>query len=138
MKRWSLVRELNINTVTMASIAHVGDNDTIEPISRVLEVHREGAVFDGREGEFNDYALFAREIPAPEFNETLELAIDNPYDRIQVGRVDVMSASTSGIVQIGTNRRIASESRTKYIRQFFSADAPTGSQIPAPDLPNTQ
>jgi spore germination protein PE len=128
MSRWSIVGEMKINSVSQASILQIGDNNFIKPVSKALAVQRQVSEFKGNEGDFDDYAIFSREIPLPPVhNESVQMSIDNTCSRIQVGGVFLYAVTASSVFQVGTNCRIEAETRIKHIRHFIneaSAESP--------------
>jgi spore germination protein PE len=124
MKRWSLVRGMKVNSVSLASIFQIGDNDRIEPVSMEL-AFREGdqSSFKFGEENFEDYPLFTREIPVPQNTEPVLMTIDNSHSRIQVGQVDITAVLFSSVMQAGSNLKMKTEARIKHIRHVGSNSA---------------
>ncbi|ULL17250.1 spore germination protein GerPE [Paenibacillus sp. H1-7] len=121
MVRWSLVRFLKVNSVSQGSILQIGDNQTVQPEAKVLNVQREVAHDNGNEVDMDAYASYSREIPEVTIHEPVTMSVHNECDYIQVGIVRILSVSTSGVVQIGQNERIEAVSRVKRIRQMNTA-----------------
>lgn len=119
MRRWSVVRDMKVNSVVLSSILQVGDNEIIKPTSKALAVQRELPEFDENEGNFKEFPLFSREIPLPPIdNEAVDVSIDNTSSRIQVGCLNIYGVSSSSVLQVGANKKIQAEARIKHIRQF--------------------
>lgn len=120
MIRWSLVRNIKINSITQSSILQIGDNETIKPEAKVLAVQREVAQFNGDEGDLDSYPVFSRELPKVSVTEPITMSITNECNNIHVGFITILGVSTSGVIQVGKNEKIEAESRVKHIRQFVS------------------
>ncbi|NHN28289.1 spore germination protein GerPE [Paenibacillus agricola] len=119
MKRWSVVQEMKINGITLASIFQIGDNTSIKPVSKAMAVQRQIASFNENEGNFADFPLFKREIPIPDAYEDVHMSVDNSgCDSIQVRYIRILAISSSSVVQVGSNCQIESETRIKHFRQF--------------------
>lgn len=119
MERWSVVRNVKIINTLFSPIIQVGDNIAICPKSKALAIQRQYPIYRGDEGEFADYAIFTRPIPQPAIYEHIHLSRRNAAPFIQVDELKVIGVSTASVVQIGTNRIIQAESRTKHIRQYM-------------------
>ncbi|MBP1992389.1 spore germination protein GerPE [Paenibacillus eucommiae] len=118
MKRLSIVGNIIINGISESSLLHIGDNSVIQPRSRVFAVQREVATFNEKEGNFDLYPIFSREIPQPPFLDSVSMSIDNLGSCIQVGQVRILGISTAALMQVGNTRVIDADNRTKNIRQF--------------------
>jgi spore germination protein PE len=118
MKRWSVVKQMKINNISLASILQIGDNESIKPVSKALAVQRQIATFRENEGNFDEFPLFKRVIPIPDAYEEVNMTIDHVCDTIQVNCVRVLAVSSSSVVQVGSNCLIESETRIKHFRQF--------------------
>ncbi|GGG09798.1 hypothetical protein GCM10010916_28360 [Paenibacillus abyssi] len=82
-------------------------------------------MFRGNEGNFASFPIFSASIPQPIINEHIHLSIRNENPVIQVDIVDVIGVSTASVIQIGANRIIQAESRTKHIRQLLQRETET-------------
>ncbi|HUC92749.1 MAG TPA: spore germination protein GerPE [Paenibacillus sp.] len=126
MKRLSLVGTVNIRSVTNSSLFQAGDNVVVAPYSRVFAVQREIPSYIGNEGNFN-YPVFTAPIPMPIVDEQVQVSVRHAKPLIQVGCLDIVGVSTSSVVQIGSNRVIQAENRTKHIRQLLPREGGTDS-----------
>lgn len=133
MTRISAVRRIEINDVGLASICLLGDCVEIVPTGRALAVQRQYSVFNGDEGAMSAFPTFRREIPAPACTSDVEMFITNRNPYIAVDEVDVISFSSSAIMQVGSNERIRCVNRTKHIRQLVHrpGEAPPQSLVNA-------
>ncbi|PYI55740.1 spore germination protein GerPE [Paenibacillus flagellatus] len=124
MPRLSVVDDISVNEVTFSSTLLVGDIEDVKPRTMALAVQREVPTFRGDEGSFESFPIFKRPIPRPVPDEPVAMTINNARSLIRVGWVDVLSVSTSSLLQVGSSRSIDAETRTKHIRQLRSRSAP--------------
>lgn len=120
MSRWSIVRQMNITNISLASILQIGDNESIKSKTKALAVQRQVATFQENEGNLEAYQLFSRVIPIPEVYEQVDMKVENLCDYIQVNCIRVLAVSTSSILQVGSNCQIENEARVKHFRQFVT------------------
>ncbi|MGQ5394094.1 spore germination protein GerPE [Paenibacillus sp. M.A.Huq-84] len=117
------MREVKVNTVSLASILQVGDNKLIKPVSKALAVQRNISMFKGDEGNFDDFGIFSRDLPLPlTENESVKVSFNNNCSRIQVGGIFVDGIAAASVLQIGSNKNIQAESRIKHIRQVINGE----------------
>lgn len=128
MKRISVVKAVNIKSVSNSSLFQAGDNLVVAPYSRVFAVQREIPTYIGNEGNFN-YPVFTAPVPVPFLDEQVQIAVRNANPLIEVGFLDIIGVSTSSVVQIGSNRAIQAENRTKHIRQLLPRERRTRSDV---------
>ncbi|WP_309120455.1 spore germination protein GerPE [Paenibacillus sp.] len=121
--RDSVVGELFVASVSSASIVLIGDGRIGDSRARAIAVKREYPIYRGDEGSFERYPLFRAAIPEPPALYPADVRFVPERSRIVVGRVDVMAASASAIVQIGSNGDLANESRQKQFRQLLPESA---------------
>ncbi|ARK30063.1 spore germination protein GerPE [Halalkalibacter krulwichiae] len=119
LKRISVVKLIDVQVVTFSSVLEIGDAEEITPRHKALAVQREKELFYGREGNFNQYPLFSREIPKPQMDGSLIITRRNESHFINVNHIDITSISAGSIAQIGSNRLIDAEARVKHIRQLL-------------------
>lgn len=122
MKRFSIVRNVKIRTLLFSAIFQVGDNLVIAPKSRVFAVQREIPTFIGNEGNFFEFPIFSKPIPQPLVEEQIHVSTQNVQPYIQVDHLDVLGVSTAAVIQIGSNKVIVTENRTKHIRQLLRGE----------------
>ncbi|WP_240417619.1 spore germination protein GerPE [Paenibacillus periandrae] len=120
MSRWSVVRQMKINNISLASILQIGDNESIKSSTKALAVQRQVPTFLENEGNLDAYQLFSRVIPIPEVYEEVDMKVDNICDSIQVNCIRVLAISASSVLQIGSNSQIENETRVKHFRQFVT------------------
>lgn len=123
MKRLSCVGQVNILSIVASSVFQVGDNAVIDAQADVFAVQRARPRFRGGEGAWSQYTIFSQELPVPEIREQVEVQTRERSGLITVGWVRIIGISTSGVVQIGSNRVLRAINRTKNIRQFWPMDA---------------
>lgn len=115
----SNVRCIALEAVGYASIVQIGDCDTVLPSSSALAIQRQRAVFFGHEGSLGQFPIFNRPIPRLRSVSEEELRfIDRRQGPIVVDIVDIISLSSSAVLQVGSNRRIEALNRVKHIRQL--------------------
>jgi spore germination protein PE len=128
--RASIVGDLFVRSLAAASIVQIGDGSIVDSRARALAVKREFPVFLGNEGDFERYPLFRAAIPTPVTLFPAEVRFAPEPSCIVVGSVSVLAASSSAIVQIGSNGAISNESRQKQFRQVLPSSAAAQSGRP--------
>ncbi|MDF2716752.1 MAG: spore germination protein [Paenibacillus sp.] len=118
MVRTSAVKNANINSVGLGSIVLVGDCVEVKPRGKALAIQRQIANFNGNEGSFEAFPIYSRPIPRPDPSNDVHFTVTNCSSFIHVGAVNIISVSSSSVLQIGSNQTIDAESRTKHIRQL--------------------
>lgn len=126
MSRISAVDWIKAENVSSASVFQIGDSYLLNLKSRVLALQREVAVFNGKEGNFEDFPIFKRTIPEVKLEEDLTMSVKNESNFIRVGCVEILSITDSSAFQAGSNLAIGAESRRKHIRQFVRQLPPGG------------
>jgi len=128
--RWSVVGDLYINSLANAGILLIGDGGRTDGFAGAIAVKREYPVFRGDEGSFEHYAMFRAAIPSPPAPEEPEVSIVNEGGTIRVGRVAVLAASNTAVIQIGSNGSVTNEARTKQFRQLLPETAAAQGGVP--------
>lgn len=118
MARISAVGDIHIKEVGLASICMIGDCRDVTPVSTALAVQRQTSTFIGTEGAFPAFPIFSRPIPVLEREPLDHFSIVNRDPYIRVRAVDIISISSSGVLQVGSNCAIVAVNRTKHIRQL--------------------
>lgn len=118
MARISAVRNISINEVGLGSILIAGDCVVVKPRGKALAVQRQTSKFIGNEGSFQAYPTYSRPIPLPSPSDEVHVAWTNLGGYIHVEAVDIISISSSSVLQTGSNERIDAESRIKHIRHL--------------------
>ncbi|MDF2721222.1 MAG: spore germination protein [Paenibacillus sp.] len=121
MTRISAVQQVIVREVGYSSFLFVGDCVAVRPVSRALAIQRQTPNFYGNEGSFEAYEIFSKPIPLPLDSEAVHMETVNRHPIIQVQKVDIVSISSSSVVQLGSNRTIEAETRTKHIRHLRNA-----------------
>jgi spore germination protein PE len=119
MSRVSVIGDIKVLAILFESILQIGDNVSIDSKIRLIAVQREVPAFKGDEMPFERFRVFQRPIPQLPAAEDLRMWKTDSVPEIVVGRIKVLSISSSGIVQAGSNRFINLESRIKHFRQFL-------------------
>lgn len=117
-KRTSLVQEISLNSLSNVSIFEIGDSAYINGYSRAIAMQREQEIFYGNEGNFLNYDIFSRRFAFEPITEGITLDKTNLQPHIKAGKIKIMAASASSVVQIGNSRNIFLESRVKHLRQL--------------------
>jgi spore germination protein PE len=120
LPRISIVDDINVNSVGVASTLQIGDSEAMVPRSRAFALQREHPIYFGNEGSFSAFPIFSRPIPRPVINENVHMEIINESPVIKVKDVNILSVSAASIVQTGSTKWIDSEARIKHIRHFLS------------------
>ncbi|MEF3302030.1 spore germination protein GerPE [Paenibacillus sp. GYB003] len=116
--RISAVEYIHIREVGLGSICFVGDCVELKPSGKALAVQRQISVYSGNEGSFSAFPIFSRPIPLPSPNVGVDTRFTNVDPFINVRHVDIISLSSSAILQVGSNDRIRADNRVKHIRQL--------------------
>ncbi|HZG74692.1 MAG TPA: spore germination protein GerPE [Paenibacillus sp.] len=128
--RASVVGDLYVVSLAAASIVQIGDGAIVDSRSRAIAVKREFPVYLGNEGDFERYPLFRAAIPTPVSLLPADVRFAPEPSNIVVGQVSVLAASSSAVVQIGSNGAISNESRQKQFRQLLPSSAAAQSGRP--------
>lgn len=118
MDRISAVRTISINEVGLGSIFMAGDCVVVKPRSKALAIQRQTSSYFGNEGSFQANPIFSRPIPLPSPSDDVQCTGTNLSGYIHVVAVNIISISSSSVLQTGSNERIDTESRTKHIRHI--------------------
>lgn len=122
--RISAVGELRIISTQLSSIVQLGDSVGLSAQSQVLAVQRSVSNFNGNEGDLRPFRIFSQPIPQPVLDESFSFETVNEAAEIQVGAIVIYGMSASAVLQIGSNREMVAENRTKHIRQLRSGKRP--------------
>lgn len=117
--RTSLVKDIDIKTVSFSSIINIGDVDTFSPRAYVYAVQRELPFFWEDEGNLAYYPIYSKPIPKPIITESININFINTSPFIKVNNVKILGLSTAAIAQLGSNNIINAEARTKHIRHLI-------------------
>ncbi|MFC4322320.1 spore germination protein GerPE [Litchfieldia salsa] len=135
-RRLSVVESIYVNSVSFSSVLQIGDSSHITPVTQALAVKREYPLFFSNEGNFNEYSVFTRPIPAVSIEESFNMATFNEKPNIKVNTIRVTGASASSVIHIGSTNNIRAEARIKHIRQLL--DQPEDMSISKQDQINSQ
>lgn len=133
MVRTSIVNQLKITVVSLASTLQIGDLVEFKSHSKALAVQREESIYLGNEGNFEAFELFSKPIPLPKVYEDVQMEILNRDPYIKVGNVRVIAVASSSLIQVGSNQRIDTESRIKHIRQLRDDQSDRAESCPPKD-----
>lgn len=122
--RTSIVGAVRVISVQLSSIVQAGDSVALAPRSQVLAVQREIPSYEGREGNLDQFRVFRQNIPEPLLDEAWSFQVRNECPDIRVGRIDIYGMSVSATLQIGSNKSVDTENRTKHIRQLLKGKRP--------------
>jgi spore germination protein PE len=123
--RKSVVGELSVLSLDNSSAIEIGDSERLAPVSRVLAVQRQEAVFPFGEFAMRNYAAYTRPVSLPDLAERLVMKRVSPKPPVHVGSIRIVAASSSVIIQVGSSCELAAESRIKHIRHLFG-EPPAG------------
>ncbi|MBP1932406.1 spore germination protein GerPE [Ammoniphilus resinae] len=119
MERTSKVDQIQIISLDDTSILEIGDSECLNPLTKAISVQREQAVFWKHEFNFEDYPIFARDIPVRSADEEMERETYHLNPLIQVGKVEVPFVASSSIIHIGSSRELHAEARVVTIRHLI-------------------
>jgi len=118
MVRISFVKLIQVDSISASAILIVGDAQRLNSDSKALLFQQDSPTYLETGGNFDDYSIFSKEIPEPTELIPVQMNIVNESKFINVRELIITGVDTSSIVQIGSNRSIACESRSKQIRQL--------------------
>ncbi|GGB39598.1 hypothetical protein GCM10011409_16390 [Lentibacillus populi] len=122
-KRTACVKNVEGASVAFSSILAIGDTEFSRPISRVIAVQKEGAVFTPKDDvPFTNYDLFTR--PAKWLNKSsnVKQRIYHHEPSIHVQQAQFIGVDTSSIFQIGSIHKLSAEARIKHFRILREED----------------
>lgn len=122
--RQSVVGGIRVLSVQLSSIVQTGDCVGLTANSRVLAVQRQVADYLGNEGELSQFRIFSQAIPEPSIDEAVSFSKIDVCPDIRVGFISIYGLSTAAALQIGSNRFVDMENRTKHIRQLLRGKRP--------------
>lgn len=124
--RTSVVGQVSVREVTLSSILKAGDCVKYRAAALALAVQRQIEMFNAREGDklLVTHPAFDEPIEIPIAERSVEMRVRNVSPNISVGRVDVLSVSSSSMLGVGSVRRIVLESRVVNIRQLIPGAVP--------------
>lgn len=117
--RISSVGQIRITDIGSTTAFEIGDSEQITPLTHIIAVQREKAVFFQNEFNFRDYAIFFRPISQALLNEEIRMTTINESNVINVQKIEIFSTSSSGVVHIGSSETMRAESRIKNIRHLL-------------------
>lgn len=117
-KRTSIVNDTKINSIGLSGVFEVGDSVQITPRSKALAIQRQKQLFFGNEGDFDQFSIFSKSIPKPDFPINISVNQYNHSPLIKVNHIRVLAVSFASVYQIGSTHCINSEARIKHIRQL--------------------
>ncbi|MUK90125.1 spore germination protein GerPE [Ornithinibacillus sp. L9] len=122
-KRLARVNHVRMHALSFGSIFNIGDTNNANPTSRAIALQQEGAVFNDEEDlQFEDYPIFQLEPNWVEDKRTVTMNSIHHAETIRVGNVRITGASQSGIVQIGSIKKINADARIKHFRKIRSEE----------------
>jgi spore germination protein PE len=119
MIRTAIVGDVQVRSLLLSSVVHVGEIGGMFPDSRIFAVQREQPVFLGNEGNLEQFPIFRQSFARIQSTERVELDIHNRIPAIRVRKVDIYGISASSVLQIGNVGVIDATNRTKHIRQLL-------------------
>jgi spore germination protein PE len=116
--RISIVNQILIYTNALGSIIQIGDTAMIKSRADVFAVQRQIPFYLGNEGDLTQFPIFNRPIPQPLPPRGVKVTTTHKGSNIKVKSIRIIGLSAASVFQVGSNRSIDLESRTKHIRQF--------------------
>lgn len=124
--RTSIVNSIRVLSLQFSSIIQAGDSVGIAARSQVLAVQRQKADYLGNEGNLAQFPIFSQRLPELP-DESVSFRKTDPHPEIRVDSITIYGMSTAAVLQIGSNRTIDLETRTKHIRQLLPGNPPASS-----------
>ena len=118
-KRFSHVNRVRVDTVYNSSIFQIGDSKEIHTRARGLAVFRDKPVYWGKEGDFQQFAIFQRPPALSSLPDSVILKKEHKFGSIHVKDVYVSGLSGSALLHIGSTEHMVLESRLKHIRHLI-------------------
>jgi len=119
LQRTASVKNIEIDSLAIASVFQIGDSNLIQGFSRAIAVQREAELFFENEGNFADFPIFSEPIPLTPITENINMSRQNINPFIKVGNIDIIGVSSSSIVHLGNTNHVSLETRVKHIRQLL-------------------
>ncbi len=116
MKRMVYVNEVDVTSTAIASGILIGDAYRVSPTANVLAVQVEDPEVLFERYDFSDFSVFSMH-PSPELPPIGIHSFSYHERPIYVDSLNVIGASTSGVIQVGGIDHVDSISRTKHIRR---------------------
>ncbi|MFD2042726.1 spore germination protein GerPE [Ornithinibacillus salinisoli] len=122
-KRLAKVGHIRIQSVAFSSIFNIGDTNNANPTSRAIALQQEGAVFNDKDDlQFEDYPIFKMEPNWIELENKVSMNSIHHSKTIHVENIYMNGTSQSGIVQIGSIKKINADARVKHFRRIRSEE----------------
>ena len=102
MKRHVLVDNVYIINISNSSACICGESGHIDAYTRALAIQRQVPVFFEDEGNYEDYPIFSRSIPAWQLPSEVDLDVIHDHKTIHVGCLDVIATASASVVQVGS------------------------------------
>jgi spore germination protein PE len=118
--RISLVKTISVSDISTSATLQIGDSIEITPRTKSIAVQRQYELFYSDEGNFDAYSIFSATIPTLKIDKSLVFTKRNEGSTINVNYIDILSASSSSVLHIGSTKTINAESRTKHFRQLLN------------------
>lgn len=118
LKRISKVERIGIQILTFSSHLLIGDSTIINAKSDTFAVKRDKELFLENEGDVINYGIFSLPLVLPPINQQIYFRNQHMCGCIVVNRINILGATSSSIIQIGSNKNIYLENRRKEIRQI--------------------
>lgn len=120
LQRTASVKNIEIDSLAIASVFQIGDSNLIQGYSRAIAVQREKELFFGNEGNFADFPIFSEPIPLTPISENINMSRQNFNPFLKVGKIDIIGVSSSSIIHLGNTNHVSLETRVKHIRQLLA------------------
>lgn len=123
------LQRLNVVNNSTSSIIQVGDRQSTYQYKQGISIQRSKALYGFDEPYFTSYRMFCYAMPPlylhlPAGKVVHEMygklaPLPSPMPTIEVGRVNIITSSSSSNIHIGNGCRRVAENRQKNIRQFL-------------------
>ena len=137
LSRTSSVNYIEINSLSASSFCQIGDSTEIHLLNKALADRRQYPFFYGREGNFDDYAIFSEPIPHGDY-EPIPVQTWNEIPLIRVNRIDIKGCSFSSVIHIGSTCNVYAEARIKHIRELLNDEPSKEAETGTSNSPTSQ
>lgn len=119
MKRNSIVRDMNINSLQEGSILEIGDTVFTNAINRTISIKREEELLFGNEKTFETLPIFYIPLPIPDYKlRPPAIRRYNKIPTINVNHIHIKGISNSAVVQVGSANHVNMDARVFHSRQL--------------------
>ena len=116
--RTSIVDHLSIDSISQASVLHIGDSRQIQTRSNVIAIQQVPGNFVEDLYSFNDFEIFHRPEVFDPFTFDMHKQTFHQSPVIKVHAVSIIGAGGASVIHIGSTETIHADTRIHHIRDF--------------------